>query len=69
MSTNDAIEFLLAGASAVQIGTANFIDPTITLKIIDGINGYLDENDFKSVKDIVGLFNASFILEDFMGPL
>ena len=55
MSTNDAIEFLLAGASAVQIGTANFIDPTITLKIIDGINGYLDENDFKSVKDIVGL--------------
>ena len=55
MSTNDAIEFLLAGASAVQIGTANFIDPTITLKIIDGINGYLDENDFKSVKDIIGL--------------
>ena len=55
MSTNDAIEFLLAGASAVQIGTANFIDPTITLKIIDGINGYLEENDFKSVKDIVGL--------------
>ena len=52
MSTNDAIEFLLA---AVQIGTANFIDPTITLKIIDGINGYLDENDFKSVKDIIGL--------------
>lgn len=55
MSTNDAIEFLLAGASAVQIGTANFIDPTITLKIIDGINSYLDENDFKSVKDIIGL--------------
>lgn len=55
MSTNDAIEFLLAGASAVQIGTANFIDPTITLKIADGINSYLDENDFKSVKDIIGL--------------
>ena len=55
MSTNDAIEFLLAGASAVQIGTANFIDPTITLKIIGGINSYLDENDFKSVKDIIGL--------------
>lgn len=51
----DAIEFLLAGASAVQIGTANFIDPTVTLKVIDGINEYLDQNGFKSVKDIIGL--------------
>ena len=52
---NDAIEFLLAGASAIQIGTANFIDPTITIKVIDGINDYLDENGFKSVKEIIGL--------------
>ncbi len=55
MCATDAIEFLLAGASAVQIGTANFIDPAITVKIIDGINNYLDENDFHSVKEIIGL--------------
>ena len=55
MSATDAIEFLLAGASAVQIGTANFIDPAITVKIVDGINEYLDENHFSSVKDIIGL--------------
>ena len=52
---NDAIEFLLAGASAIQIGTANFIDPTVTIKVIDGINNYLDLNGFKSVKEIIGL--------------
>lgn len=55
MSATDAIEFLLAGASAIQIGTANFIDPAITVKVIDGINDYLDENGFESVKDIIGL--------------
>jgi dihydroorotate dehydrogenase (NAD+) catalytic subunit len=55
MCATDAIEFLLAGASAVQIGTANFIDPAITVKIIDGINNYLDENGFHSVKEIIGL--------------
>lgn len=55
MSATDAIEFLLAGASAIQVGTANFIDPAITVKIVDGINSYLDENNFKSVKDIIGL--------------
>ncbi|MBD9177744.1 MAG: dihydroorotate dehydrogenase, partial [Odoribacter splanchnicus] len=51
----DAIEFILAGASAIQIGTANFIDPAVTVKVIEGINAYLDENGFKSVKEIVGL--------------
>lgn len=55
MNATDAIEFLLAGASAVQIGTANFIDPAVTVKVIDGINEYLDSNGFKSVKDIIGL--------------
>lgn len=55
MSAMDAIEFMLAGASAIQIGTANFIDPEITIKIKDGINTYLDENGFSSVKDIIGL--------------
>ncbi len=54
MNTIDAIEFFLAGASAVQIGTANFIDPTITVKILNGINDYLDTNGYKSITDIVG---------------
>lgn len=53
-SATDAIEFLLAGASAVQIGTANFIDPSISVKVIDGINAYLDKHGFNSVKDLVG---------------
>ncbi len=53
-NATDAIEFMLAGASAVQIGTANFVDPKITIKIIDGINQYLDENNFKSVTEIIG---------------
>ena len=52
---NDAIEFLLAGASAIQSGTANFIDPTVTIKVIDGSNNYLDLNGFKSVKEIICL--------------
>lgn len=55
MSAEDAIEFLLAGASAVQIGTANFIDPTVTIKVIRGIKEYLEQNGFKKVQDIVGL--------------
>ena len=54
MNATDAIEFFLAGASAVQVGTANFIDPTISVKIVDGINEYLDENHFSSIKDIIG---------------
>lgn len=55
MNATDAIEFMLAGASAVQIGTANFIDPEVTVKVIAGINAYLDENGFESVRDIIGL--------------
>ena len=54
MNATDAIEFLLVGASAIQVGTANFIDPTISVKIVDGINDYLDENGYKSIKDIIG---------------
>ncbi len=58
MNATDAIEFLLAGASAVQVGTANFIDPTISLKIIRGIEDYLIKNDFKSVSEVVGALNT-----------
>ena len=50
----DAIEFILAGATAIQIGTYNFIDPTISIKIIDSINEYLDKHCFTSVKDLSG---------------
>jgi len=53
-SATDAIEFLLAGASAIQIGTANFIDPSISEKVIDGIEDYLNRHGFTSVQDIIG---------------
>ena len=55
MSAIDAIEFLLAGATAVQIGTANFIDPQVSIKVIDGINDYLERKSIAKVKDIIGL--------------
>ncbi|MBP1594146.1 MAG: pyrD, partial [Bacteroidetes bacterium] len=54
MDWKDAVEFMLAGATAVQIGTANFIDPAVTVKVIDGINNYLDRHGYSSVKDIIG---------------
>lgn len=54
MNWRDAVEFLLAGASAVEIGTANFIDPAVTVKVADGINDYLERHGYKSVKDIIG---------------
>jgi dihydroorotate dehydrogenase (NAD+) catalytic subunit len=54
LSSTDAIEFMLAGASAIQIGTANFIDPAITVKVADGIEEYLTRHGFKSVSEIVG---------------
>lgn len=53
-SATDAVEFLLAGASAIQIGTANFIDPTITVKVVEGIEAYLTRHGFSSVGEIVG---------------
>lgn len=54
MNATDAIEFLMAGASAVEIGTANFIDPTVTVKVIDGINAWLDAHGVKNVHEIIG---------------
>ena len=54
MNATDAIEFFLAGASAIQVGTANFIDPLTTQHIILGINDYLERHKFKSIKDIIG---------------
>lgn len=54
----DAIEFLMAGATAIQIGTANFIDPTVTLKVRDGINEWLDRHGCTSVSEIIGELNV-----------
>ena len=54
MNWKDAVEFLLAGATAIQIGTANFIDPAITVKVAEGINDYLNRHGYSSVRDIIG---------------
>ena len=54
MSATDAIEFILCGATAVEIGTANFVDPAITVKVAAGINEYLERHGFDSVSQIVG---------------
>ena len=54
MNATDAVEFMLAGATAIEIGTANFIDPAITVKVAEGINDYLERHGFKDVKEIIG---------------
>jgi len=50
----DAIEFILAGATAIQIGTYNFIDPAVSIKVVGGIDDYLDRHGFGSVQEIIG---------------
>ncbi len=54
MTAEDALEFLIAGATAIQVGTANFVNPRTTIEIIDGIEAFLAERDIPSVRDIVG---------------
>ena len=54
MNWKDAVEFMLAGATAIQIGTANFIDPAITVKVAEGINDYLDRHGYSYVRNIIG---------------
>lgn len=56
-TAEDAIEFLMAGATAIEIGTANFIDPAVTIKVIDGMNEWLDNHGCKSVTEIIGVLN------------
>lgn len=58
MTAEDAIEFLMAGATAIEIGTANFIDPTVTIKVRDGINDWLDRHGCRSVQEIIGVLEA-----------
>ena len=55
MNAQDAIEFMLAGATAVQVGTGNFIDPTLTIKVLEGIEDYCQRHGFDDVNDIIGL--------------
>lgn len=57
-NARDAIEFLMAGATAIEIGTANFIDPEVTIKVRDGINSWLDSHGCKSVQEIIGTLEA-----------
>lgn len=54
MNATDAIEFFLAGASAIQIGTANFIDPQISIKVRDGIEDYLKRHNYTNINEIIG---------------
>ena len=54
MTAEDAIEFFMAGATAIEIGTANFIDPTATIKVRDGIDDWLDRHGCQSIQEIIG---------------
>lgn len=58
MDGRDAVEFMLAGATAVQVGTANFIDPTVTIKIIDYISDYMCRHGIADVNELVGAMQA-----------
>lgn len=55
MNAEDAIEFFMAGATAIQIGTANFIDPTVTVKVKQGISDWLEKHGCKCITDIIGV--------------
>ena len=57
MSATDAIEFMMCGASAIEIGTANFVDPAATMKVLGGINDWLDAHGCQSVEEIVGVID------------
>jgi dihydroorotate dehydrogenase (NAD+) catalytic subunit len=59
MNADDALEFIMAGATAVQIGTASFIDPGTSIKVVKGIDSYLDRKGFASVKEITGVINRN----------
>lgn len=54
-SAADALEFLMVGAKAIEVGTANFIDPTITVKIVDGLTDYCNRHGIKDINDIIGI--------------
>lgn len=55
MNATDAIEFIMAGATAIEIGTANFIDPAVTVKVAEGIDKWLDSHHVADIHDIIGV--------------
>lgn len=57
MNSEDALEFIMAGATAISVGTANFVDPYTPLKVIDGINKYVEDNNLSSYSEIIGAIN------------
>jgi len=59
MDAMDALEFLIAGASAVQVGTANFVNPQATMEIVEGLRSYLAENNIPDISDIIGSLTIS----------
>lgn len=56
VSAEDALQFLIAGAKAIQVGTANFINPIATVEIIEGIKQFLIEENIKDINEIIGSF-------------
>ncbi len=54
MNTEDALEFILAGASMIQVGTGNFVDPQTSLKIVSGLSEYCAKKEIKRITDLVG---------------
>jgi dihydroorotate dehydrogenase (NAD+) catalytic subunit len=58
--SDDALQFLMAGATAIEVGTANFINPRATMEIIDGLEEYVQTSGIRSISDIIGVANASF---------
>ena len=56
-NATDAIEFIMCGATAIEIGTANFVDPTVTVDVKNGINEWLDSHGCKSINEIIGAIN------------
>ena len=58
MNADDALEFILAGASAIQVGTASFIDPSVSVKILEGIEEYMVINHFSELRELIGYINS-----------
>ena len=57
MNGKDALEYILAGATAVEIGTANFVDPCVTVKVIDYINDYCNRHGVNDINELIGAIN------------
>ncbi|HGE73106.1 TPA: dihydroorotate dehydrogenase [Candidatus Poribacteria bacterium] len=58
MNADDALEFIIAGATAVSIGTANFVNPTTAIEVIKGIEEYMQKNEFSDINDLIGCLNV-----------